>query len=46
MFPSALILDKKYSITIKTEEMFETKIKSFFNNYMSQGKNYFKHWEF
>jgi len=43
MFPSALISDKKYSIKIKTEELFDTKIKSFFDNYMSQGKNYFNH---
>jgi hypothetical protein len=46
MFPSALISDWKYSINIKTEEMFESKIKSFFDNYMSQGKSYIKHWEF
>jgi len=43
MFPSALISDKKYSIKTKTEEMFETKITSFFDKYMSQGKNYFSH---
>jgi hypothetical protein len=46
MFPSALVSDQKYSIKIKTKGLCEYKIKLIFVNYMSQGKNYFKHWEF
>jgi hypothetical protein len=41
MFTSALTSDYKYSIKTKTEEMFGSKIKSFFDNYMSQGKKLF-----